>query len=223
MADVQFLDFVRGPFLKFAILFFFLGISYRIIRILVKGIPKDKAKPRGNVPLNIIKMPILKPIYEWQFPDVFSKKAIIYIAGFTFHIGFLGVTFLIPQHAFLWKEIIGIEPIYFSGMLAHILAYATVLSLIILWLARIFDPVLRLLTGIDEHIANFLILATIATGILATQWVGGSTYITMLSIHILFASILIIYIPFSRLAHFIDYFFATAFYGRDVGKKGVSM
>ncbi len=223
MIDIEFLDFVRGPLLKLAILVFFFGIFYRIIRILVKGIPPDRAKPRGNVPLNVIKMPFTKPVYEWQFPDVFSRKAIIYIAGFIFHIGFLGITFLIPQHAFLWKEIIGIEPIYFSGLFAHILAYATVLSLVILWITRIFDPVLRLLTGLDEHLANFLILATATTGILATQWVGGGTYISMLSMHILFADILIIYIPFSRLAHFIDYFFATAFYGRDVGRKGVSM
>ncbi len=223
MIDVQFLDFVRGPLLKFAILFFFLGITYRIIRILVKGIPPDRSKPRGNIPMNVIKMPFAKPIYEWQLEDVISRKGIMYVTGFAFHIGFLGITFLIPQHAFLWKEIIGIEPFYFSGLFAHILAYMTVISLAVLWIIRIFDPVLRLLTGKDEHFSNFLILATATSGILATQWVGGGTYITMLSIHILLADILIIYIPFSRLAHFVDYFFSTAFYGRDVGRKGVSM
>ena len=219
--DLAFLDFVRGPLLKFALVIFFFGIAYRIFRVIAWGVPKNRAKPKGNPAASAISTPFLKPFRELTFQDVMSKRAIQYIGGFTFHITFLLLVFFIPQHSFLWTEVIGIKLPYFSSTISNILAYGALLSILALWLNRFTSPVLRLLTGAHEHIGNFLITITILTGIVATQWVGGGTYISMLGLHMLFADLLIIYIPFSRLAHFIDYFFSTGFYGRSIGISGV--
>ncbi len=219
--DLAFLDFVRGPLLKFALIVFFFGIAYRVVRVIMWGVPKNRAKPKGNPAVSALKTPFLKPFREITFKDVISKRAIQYIGGFTFHITFLLLVFFIPQHSFLWTEVLGIKLPYFSSTISNILAYGALLSVLALWLNRFTSPVLRLLTGANEHIANFLITLTILSGIVATQWVGGGTYITALGIHMLFADLLIIYIPFSRLAHFIDYFFSTGFYGRSIGISGV--
>ncbi|RLJ69866.1 nitrate reductase gamma subunit [Hydrogenivirga caldilitoris] len=223
MIDVEFYDFVRGPLLEFALYFFFAGIAYRFLRVLLLGLPKDYAKPKGNPLAKAIEKIALKPTQGWRFfMEVFAHRGIQYIGGFLFHVGFLGLTFFVPQHAFLWKEIIGFEPPYMPQLVADILAYSALFSLFALTVHRVFNPVLKLLTGKDEYFANILIGIVIFTGLFATRWSGGGLYVWMLNLHMLSAVILIIYIPFSRLSHFVYYFLSVFFYGWNVGKRGVS-
>ncbi len=61
------------------------------------GIPKADPNPTGA-----------KPVYE-----VLKGKKFVNIP-----IGFLGLTFLVPQHAFLWKEILGFELPYMPQLVA---------------------------------------------------------------------------------------------------------
>ena len=221
--DVNLYDIIRGPLLKFALFVFFAGISYRFFRVLLLGLPKDYAKPKGNPFAKALEKIALKPTQGWRFfMDVFAHRGIQYVGGFLFHIGFLGLTFFVPQHAFLWKEILGFELPYMPQLVADILAYSALLSLIALTVHRVFNPVLKLLTGKDEYFANILIGTIIFTGLLASRWSGGGLYVWALNLHMLSAVILIAYIPFSRLSHFVYYFLSVFFYGWNVGKRGVS-
>ena len=68
------------------------------------------------------------------------------------------------------------------------------------------DYTLLLLTGIP-----------FVTGFLAYHQVGD--YKTLLILHILFAEILLIVIPFSKLAHIILFFFSRAFIGFEFGGR----
>ncbi len=223
MIDVHFYDFVRGPLLQFALYFFFAGIAYRFFRVLFLGFPKDYAEPKGNPLVKAIEKIALKPTQGWRFfIEVFARRGIQYVGGFLFHIGFLGLTFFVPQHAFLWKEIIGFEPPYMPQLVADVLAYSALGSLFALTIHRMFNPVLKHLTGKDEYFANILIGTVLFTGIFATRWSGGGLYVWMVTIHMFSAAILIIYIPFSRLSHFVYYFLSVFFYGWNVGKRGVS-
>ena len=223
MIDVKVYDFVRGPLLEFALYFFFAGIAYRFIRVLFLGLPKDYAKPKGNPLAKALEKIALKPTQGWRFfIEVFAHRGIQYVGGFLFHLGFLGLTFFVPQHSFLWKEIIGFELPYMPQLIADILAYSALLSLFALTVHRVFNPVLKLLTGKDEYFANFLIGTIIFTGLLASRWSGGGLYVWMVTFHMLSGAILIIYIPLSRLSHFVYYFLSVFFYGWNVGKRGVS-
>ena len=223
MIDVKVYDFIRGPLLQLALYVFFIGISYRFFRALFLGIPRDYAPPKGKPLLKAFEKITLKPTQAWRFfREVFAHRAVQYIGGFLFHIGFLGLTFFVPQHAFLWKEIVGIEPPYMPQLIADILAYSALGSLFALTIHRMFNPVLKLLTGKDEYFANTLIGIVLFTGLFASRWSGGSLYIWMLNIHMLCAVILIAYIPFSRLSHFVYYFLSVFFYGLNVGRRGVS-
>ena len=107
-------------------------------------------------------------------------------------------------------------------LIADILAYSALGSLFALTIHRMFNPVLKLLTGKDEYFANTLIGIVLFTGLFASRWSGGGLYIWMLNIHMLCAVILIAYIPFSRLSHFVYYFLSVFFYGLNVGRRGVS-
>ncbi len=96
------------------------------------------------------------------------------------------------------------------------LAYSALLSLFALTVHRVFNPVLKLLTGRDEYFANALIGVVLFTGLFASKWSGGGLYVWMLNLHMLSAITLIIYIPFSRLSHFVYYFLSVFFYGWQV-------
>ncbi|MCS7285507.1 MAG: hypothetical protein NZ527_07295, partial [Hydrogenobacter thermophilus] len=137
--------------------------------------------------------------------EIFSRRAVNYVGGFLFHLGFIGLTFLVPAHALLWQEITGLPMPTMPNIISDILAYAALGSLVVLTVHRALNPVLKLLTGKDEYFANFLIAIVLFTGLLATRW-AGSGYVWLLSLHMLLADLLIIYIPFSRLSHFIYYY-----------------
>ncbi len=222
MKDVVFYDFVRGPLLKFALFVFFAGISYRFFRVVFLGLPADYAKPKGNPYLMAVKKIIIKPTMGWTFNEIFSRRAINFIGGFLFHLGFLGLTFFVPAHALLWKEIIGISLPVMPSLIGDILTYSALGSLIALTLHRALNPVLKLLTGKDEYFANLLVALILFTGLLANKWAGGGLYIWLLSMHMLLADLLILYIPFSRLSHFVYYFLSVGFMGWNAGKRGVS-
>jgi nitrate reductase gamma subunit len=221
MSDVAFYDFVRGPFLKLALWVFFLGIAYRFFRVLFLGIPHDYAKPKGNPYYMAVKKIVIKPTMGWTFREIFARRAINFIGGFMFHIGFIGLTFLVPAHALLWREITGLPIPMMPNIVSDMLAYSAFGSLLVLTVHRALNPVLKLLTGKDEYFANLLIGLILFTGLLATKW-AGSGYIWILSIHIFLADLLIIYIPFSRLSHFVYYFLSVGFMGWNAGKRGVS-
>ncbi len=220
--DTFFYDFVKGPFLQSSIAFFFLGIVYRFFRVLFLGLPKDFAKPKGNPPLMALKKIIIKPTMGWTFKEIFSRRAVNFIGGFAFHGGFIGLTFLVPAHAFLWGEITGIPVPYVPNVISDVLAYMALGSLFALTVHRMLNPVLRLLTHKDEYIANTLIGLILFTGILATKWAGGGSYLWVISLHLFLAELLFIYIPLSRLSHFVYYFVSVGFMGWNAGKRGVS-
>jgi nitrate reductase gamma subunit len=222
MSDVAFYDFVRGPFLKLALFVFFIGIAYRFFRVVFLGLPKDYAKPKGNPYYMALKKIVIKPTMGWTFNEIFSRRAINFIGGFLFHLGFLGLTFLVPAHAFLWQEITDLPIPGVPNIVSDLLAYSALGSLIALTVHRALNPVLKLLTGEDEYLANFLIGAILFTGILATKWAGGGFYVWILSTHMFLADLLILYIPFSRLSHFVYYFLSVGFMGWNAGKRGVS-
>jgi len=220
MSDVELLNFIKGPLFTLSLFIFIFGLIYKFFRIFMLGIPTNKAKPKGSPFASTIKMLLLKPLYVFGFKDVLSKRTVTFIAGFLFHIFFLLLIFFIPWHEFVWEKILGIELFYFNATISNILAYGAVVSLVILWLSRFANPVTRLLSGKDEHFANFLILLVLISGIVANKWAGEANYPTVLSSHILLAEILLIYIPFSRLSHFMTYFVSVALYGRSIGISG---
>ena len=220
MSDVEILNFIKGPLFELSLLIFIFGLLYKLFKILTLGIPKNRAKPKGSPTFSAIKMLLMKPIYVFGFRDVLTKRAITFLNGFLFHIFFILLIFFIPWHAFIWDKLFSVELPYFNGAISNILAYGALVTLIILWVYRLVNPVTKLLTTFDEHFANFLIVAVLISGIIANKWAGDGVYPTLLSLHILIAELLIIYIPFSRLSHFMTYFISTYLYGRSIGISG---
>ena len=220
LSDIERFNVIKGPLFELALLLFVFGLTYKLVRILMLGIPPERAKPKGNPALSAFKMLGMKPFYVFGFGDVVAKRTGTFVNGILFHLFFLLLIFFIPWHAFVWEKMTGVAFPYVSAALSNIFAYGALVTLLLLWLSRMLHPVTRLLTGKDEHVANFLIVLTLVTGIVANKWAGEGIYPTLLGAHILAAEVLIVYIPFSRLSHFMTYPVSLLFYGRSIGISG---
>jgi len=220
MSDVELLNFIKGPLFTLSLFIFIFGLVYKFFRLMLLGVPPNRAQAKGSPSGSALKMLFMKPFYIFGFRDVLSKRTVTFVNGFLFHIFFILLIFFIPWHAFVWEKIFTLELPYFSAMMSNVFAYGALITLLILWLSRMINPVTKLLTGADEHIANFLITLALISGIIANKWAGEGNYPLLLSAHILVAELLIIYIPFSRLSHFMTYFVSVVFYGRSIGISG---
>ena len=86
-----------------------------------------------------------------------------------------------------------------------------------MFIRRLVRPEVRILTSVWDYTLLLLTLAPFVTGVLAYhQW---GPYETILILHILFAEVLLIVIPFSKLGHIILFFFTRAFIGFEMGGR----
>ena len=78
----------------------------------------------------------------------------------------------------------------------------------------------RLITGLPEWLNWLLVFLPMVTGYMLTHHLFFP-YEVLFSLHMLAVDGLLIWIPFSRISHFMFYFFARAFHGAEFGKRAV--
>jgi nitrate reductase gamma subunit len=136
---------------------------------------------------------------------------------FVFHLTLLAVPLFLNAHNILWDEAFGISLWSIPEVLADLMTIALVVSVIFLFARRIIRAEVRILTETWDYILLILTAAPFITGFLAYhQW---GPYETFLILHILFAEILLILIPFTKLSHMILFFFTRAFIGFEMGGR----
>jgi uncharacterized membrane protein YvlD (DUF360 family) len=99
-------------------------------------------------------------------------------------------------------------------------AAAGITGLIILLINRIIHPVLRLISGPAEYLTWLFVFLPMLSGYMLTHHMV-SPYEKMFSLHMLSVDFLLIWIPLSRISHFIFYFFSRFIHGEEFGKRGV--
>ena len=96
-------------------------------------------------------------------------------------------------------------------------AQAAFLGLIILWLRRMVNPVTRLISTWDDHIAAILTFVVMLTGCLAL--LEGFSGLRLL--HRFSVELWLIYFPFSALMHTFTFVPSRAFTGAWFGRRGI--
>ena len=91
------------------------------------------------------------------------------------------------------------------------------ITIIFLAIRRIVRPEVRILTETWDYVLLSLTALPFATGFFAYHQVGP--YELMMILHLLTAEILLILIPFTKLAHMILFFFTRAFIGFEMGGR----
>ena len=218
MTEIEFLLWVRGPAFQGATVIFVLGVTFRLLEILILGRKANLAEARGSAMLGG-----LRTIVSRSFPDAGTHKrsAFTHYVGYIFHIGFFVTLLLFAPHILVVEQVFGISWPALPTTVVDAAAVVTMIALIAVLLHRLKDPVLRLLSNFQDYFAWFLTILPVLTGYIAFHRVGAPPQ-TLIAIHILSVELLMVVFPFTKLMHAFTLFMARWYNGAIAGYRGVS-
>ncbi len=221
---MSFDSFVEGPLLWIAFLTFIIGSLFRIAIFFGVSLKKDKLIYKHfNLKYVFIS------IFRWLLPankDV-VKNPVFTVLVYIFHICLLVVPIWYSTHIALWEQS-RFEwwwtPI--PDGLADIMTLVFLVIALVFLLRRIFLPSIRMLSTFSDYLILIATALPFMTGYFLTHgtldsigFISNNIYI----IHILSAELMLILIPFTKLSHFILFFFSRASTAVDLGRRGYSV
>lgn len=217
------LEFARGPFFYAALLVFIAGMVYRLVSVIGMGWTKDRVPVRGSKLGGVVRS-YLKGILIWPFipwvKNTFNRNPLIYIGGGLFHLGLFVVVILGTAHMLAWKSLLGFGWPTLPFPIVDWMAAVTIIAMIILLINRIVNPVLKLISGPAEYLSWLMVFLPMVSGYMLTHHLWFR-YEVLYSLHMLAVDVLLIWIPLSRISHFVFYFFSRTIHGLEFGKRGV--
>lgn len=213
---MTFPELVEGPFWYAAAAIFLIGIIWRLIGIVMIGRPRDLSSPHGSSLGGALKALLLHSV---PHGGNLARTVYHFFTGYLFHVGlFVLILFAAPHVQFINERIISVAawwPVLprWAFILAAEAAFA---GLLLLYIRRLSDPVMRQISDWDDHAGSWLVFIAMLTGCLALQESHDSLRI----IHFLSVQALMIYFPFSRLMHAFTFALSRSYTGATYGRRG---
>lgn len=217
MNPQELLYWVRGTGLQIAAAIFVFGMIYRMLHLALLGRKKSLAVPRGSE-----WGPGLRTMWRRSLvmPELSARGRFTVIAGYIFHFGFVITLFFLSQHIDLLRAVLGFGWPALPRSVIDIAAILSIAAMIALLAHRLIDPVKRLLSDYQDYLTWALTFLPLLTGFMLLRGIGFG-YITLLTLHLLSVELLLITIPFTKLAHMLSTFSARWYNGAFAGFKGV--
>jgi nitrate reductase gamma subunit len=205
---------VDGILWDIALWVFTIGVLWRILSIFFAGSKKDYSVARnsgfaGAIGANISRF----------FPrsEMRSRTRMNVVAGYLFHLGLFALLFFAAPHILFVESLTGLSWTALPYWAFIVSAQAAFIGLLLLWIRRVMDPVTRLISSADDHVASILTFIVMLTGCMAL--LEGSEALRVL--HRFTVELLMVYFPFSRLMHAFMFIPSRAFTGAWFGRRGV--
>jgi len=213
---MSFLQFVEGPLFYIAIGIFVLAGAWRLFGIVRLGRRKDISPAKGSAAAGFVKGNL-----RHFFPrSMFARRTWLHVlGGYGFHLGLFAVMFFAAPHiAFFDTRILGFSWPALPRWAFIIVAEIAFAGLIVLWVRRISDPVMRLISDWDDHLGTWLTFLVMLSGCFALQ----ESQTALRAAHMLLVDIWLIYFPFSRLMHAFTFVLSRGHTGATYGRKGMN-
>jgi nitrate reductase gamma subunit len=208
------LQFVEGPLWYIASGIFALGVAWRLVGLLLIGRATDMSVPHRSPLAGAVKAVLLHSVPHGGNLD---RTIYHFVSGYLFHLGlFTLLLFAAPHVAFINERVITLPWPAMPGWAFIIAAEAAFAGLILLYIRRLTDPVIRQLSDADDHIGTWLTFLTMLTGCLALQ----EAHAGLKALHMLSVEALMVYFPFSRLMHAFTFILARVNSGAALGRRG---
>ncbi len=193
----------------------FLAIVYifRIIWLFKFTYTKEKTYPAGSAKAGVI-YSMMNIAMPWAMESS-RKKPGFYVQFVLFHIGItaaITATFIIPY----WPELFKIKAVV---ILFQVFVGAALIVGLMRLIRRISHPALRLISSLDDYASLILMILFCAAGV----WAIPNRYETNEWPLIFFFAItafLLVYVPFSKIGHYLYYPFSRYFLGKTMGHRG---
>jgi hypothetical protein len=194
----------------------FMGAAYviRILWLFKFKLGKERSLP-AKYHSHAVAASLLTVAKPWTI-EKNRKTPMFYIQFAIFHLGAaaaIGMTFIIPY----WPEVLKID--FVVRVLQIILAAAFIVGLGRLH-RRTFDPVLRLISTPDDYFALVMMIVFYAVGVsavpnryVASDWVLLAFFLMAAFFHL--------YVPFSKIIHYLYYPFTRYYLGETMVHRGI--
>ncbi len=217
ISSMDFLLWVRGPGFDIAVAIFVLGMAVRLLEIFMLGRQPDLAEARGSQWGPGLKTILLR--FKLN-PEKLKHPPFTSVTGYIFHIGFFVTLLFFIPHIELIRDTFGVGWPGLPTPVVDATAVITMLTLLIVLIHRLSDPVKRFLSRFDDYLVWVITLLPVLTGYLAFHRLI-QPYPLVLGIHILSVELLLVLFPFTHLIHAFTLFVARWYNGAIAGRRGV--
>lgn len=217
MNGTDFLLWARGPGFQIAVAIFLLGITFHLVEIFMLGRKRSLSEPRSGE-----WGPGLRAVAWRMLPErsTFKREPITITAGYIFHIGFFVTLLFFVPHIELFHEWLGLRWPGLPPRLVDIVAAVTIVTLVVVLIHRLANPVRRFLSGPEDYLTWAVTLLPLITGYLVAHRLA-LPYNALLALHILSVELLMVVFPFTKLMHAFTLFSARWYNGAIAGRRGV--
>jgi len=194
------LDFAKGPLFRFSFAVMILGL----VRIVVLDIwgAVNAYRRAGDKKLDW--NGAIRNTLHWLFPvkHVFARRPVYSLLSIFFHIGLIVVPIFLLAHIQLWKAGIGLSWWSLPPVWADTLTLATIGFALALLIGRMGSAGARYLSRKQDYLWPVMLIIPFITGYFCANVVlGAGTYQLLMLIHILSGELILLLLPFSKIAH----------------------
>jgi nitrate reductase gamma subunit len=210
----DFLRILENEVQIIALAFLLVVYILRIIWLFRFRSSKEKTYPEGNSAAGVV-YSMLNVAMPWAMESV-RKRPFFYIQFVLFHVGVtlaIGATFIIPY----WPHLFDIRAVVW--VFQFIVGMAFIVGLFRLY-RRVVVPSIRLISSRDDYFSLALMVCYFAVAFLAipnnyrrSEW--------PLILFFALTAFFLMYVPFSKIGHYLYYPFTRFFLGRTMGHRGV--
>ncbi|HZV45756.1 MAG TPA: nitrate reductase [Thermodesulfovibrionales bacterium] len=213
--DPSIYNFVRGPLVWIAFIVFVGGSIYKIRELLLLAKKEKVVYPYMSLKFT------LRSLLHWFIPFAsanWRRRPVITIVTFLFHIGLVLLPIFLLAHNILIYESWRVSWWTVPEGLADIMTMIVIGCCFFFFLRRIFAPEVRFVTFADDYLILAIAFLPFISGFLAYhQWL--LPHKIMVILHMVFGSLMLIAIPFTRLGHMLYFFLTRSYMGSDQGYR----
>lgn len=216
------LDFARGPAMQIALTVFVFGIGYRLFSLFLLWRTHDSSAGSSRQRPAVIAA--TREIIRRLWPQAAYKNRTLFslINGYTFHLGLAIVVFGLLPHIVFIKDLLGVSWPSLPNNVIYAFAVITVASMTAALVMRVFNPVLRFISTLDDYFSWLVTFLPVITGLVASSHLGAP-YETLLAIHMLSVALLLTWLPFGKLMHFVWVFVTRSQTGVQLSHRGAQL
>jgi len=197
----ELINFSKGPLFRFSFAIFSLGLLRLVALTIINGLEAKKLGRDKVIPVKYVR----KLTWGFILPlRAFRVKPLYSIVSIIFHIGLILTPLLLFDHAQLIHNSIGFSwmSITLGKGIADILTIATIISAVILLIMRISNRNSRFISRKQDFIWPLLLIVPFISGLICAQFVvNPATYKFLMLIHIISGCLILMLIPFTKIAH----------------------
>ncbi len=194
------IEFGKGPLFRLCFCLMILGLA-RVLFLTAAGATQALRRTRDRrLPWKDLALKTL----GWLFPVVrLTRKRPIYsVISFAFHVGLIGVPLLLGAHVLLWRRGVGFAWPAMPQSWANWLTLVVVVTGLGLFLGRVFHRGARTLSRGQDYFWPLLLVVPFISGYVASNLsLSPRSYQAAMLIHIYAGNLIMVMIPFTKIAH----------------------